>query len=431
MRVLIISKDGDTLDLALRLRDEGHEITFSIQDRAFRKVGNGFGLRKSSNWRAAVSWVGRDGLILFDQTGWGREQDELRKEGYSVVGGSEGGDRLELDRCHAQKIFEKSGMKTVVSRHFTSARDTIAFIRKNPRRWVVKQNAYAEKCFSYDGRLPDGQDAINLLSNYLKYNLSECASIDLQERVVGVELGVGRFFNGHDWVGPIEMNMEHKKLFPGGYGPKTPEMGTVLWYDDNENNKLFNETLARLKPYLRKIGFHGDIDINCIVNDLGAVPLEATPRLGYPAIYLQSVLHRSPWGDFLKAVADGKPFDMKFRKGFGVVVLIATPPFPYEAAGNKYNPEGLGIFFKNSLTEEESNNVHFSEVTHVQGQYTVAANSGYVLCLTGTGRTVRVARDSAYALADNIHIPRMFYRDDIGRKFLQSDRALLKKWGFL
>ena len=122
MRVLIISKDGDTLDLALRLRDEGHEVTFSIQDRAFRKVGNGFGLRKSANWRAAVSWVGRDGLILFDQTGWGREQDELRKEGYSVVGGSEGGDRLELDRCHAQKIFEKSGMKTVVSRHFTSRR---------------------------------------------------------------------------------------------------------------------------------------------------------------------------------------------------------------------------------------------------------------------------------------------------------------------
>jgi phosphoribosylamine-glycine ligase len=44
---------------------------------------------------------------------------------------------------------------------------------------------------------------------------------------------------------------------------------------------------------------------------------------------------------------------------------------------------------------------------------------------------VRVARDSAYALADNIHIPRMFYRDDIGRKFLQSDRALLRKWGYL
>jgi phosphoribosylamine--glycine ligase len=431
MRVLIISKDGDTLDLALRLRDEGHEVTFSIQDRAFRKVGNGFGLRKSANWRAAVSWVGRDGLILFDQTGWGREQDELRKEGYSVVGGSEGGDRLELDRCHAQKIFEKSGMKTVVSRHFTSAEKTIDFVRKNKRRWVVKQNSDADKCFSYDGRRPDGEDVISLLENYSKYTRDACCSIDLQERVVGVELAVTRYFNGTEWVGPVMMNMEHKKLFPGGLGPKTPEMGTLMWFDNNEQNKLFRETLLKITPYLQKIRFKGCFDINCIVTEGGAVPLEATPRFGYPTIHGEAALLLSPWSEFLKAVADGRAYDLKWRKGFCVVVLVAVPPFPYQAINSRYNPEGLGIYFKNALTEEERNNVHFSEVTRVQDQYTVAANSGYVLCVTGTGRTVSAARDSAYALADKIHIPKMFYRNDIGRKFLQSDRALLMKWEYL
>lgn len=113
-------------------------------------------------------------------------------------------------------------------------------------------------------------------------------------------------------------------------------MGTVLWYDENEDNRLFNETLVKLRGYLRKIDFRGDIDINCIVNEQGAFPIEATPRFGYPAIYAQSNIHRSPWGEFLKAVADGKSHQLKWKKGYCIVVLVATPPFPYSGPNSKY-----------------------------------------------------------------------------------------------
>jgi phosphoribosylamine---glycine ligase len=361
--VIIISKDGDIFDLAYRLLKEGNEVKIAIQEKDFAKVGSGFGLIKVKDWRKELSWIGKDGLIIFDQSGFGKEQDELRKAGYSVVGGSEGGDKLEFDRYHAQKIFKKYGMKTVPSRHFNSVNEAIEFVKKKKGRWVVKQNGHADKCFSYAGKMPDGSDVIDLLQNYKKFNRKECSSIDLQERVDGIELGVARYFNGEDWVGPIEMNIEHKKLFPGGLGPKTAEMGTLIWYDDNENNKLFNETLAKLRPYLWKINFRGDIDINCIVNEGGAIPLEATPRFGYPAIHAQSVLNISPWGEFLKALADGKHYDMKWRRGFGIVGLISLPPFPYQAVNNKYNPQGLRISFCEKLTEDDWTHIHFSEVS--------------------------------------------------------------------
>ena len=44
-------------------------------------------------------------------------------------------------------------------------------------------------------------------------------------------------------MGPIEMNIEHKSLCAGGLGPKHMRWGTLIWYDDREDNVLFQRTL--------------------------------------------------------------------------------------------------------------------------------------------------------------------------------------------
>jgi phosphoribosylamine--glycine ligase len=54
-----------------------------------------------------------------------------------------------------------------------------------------------------------------------------------------------------------------------------------------------------------------------------------------------------------------------------------------------------------------------------------------VLHVTGCGPTVEEARRKAYGLLERIVVPRMYYRDDIGERFLARDRDLLKKWGYL
>jgi hypothetical protein len=65
-----------------------------------------------------------------------------------------------------------------------------------------------------------------------------------------------------------------------GVGLYFPEMGTLLWFDGNEKNRLFKETLAKLKPHIKKIGFRGDMDINCIVNEKGAFPYTSATATG-------------------------------------------------------------------------------------------------------------------------------------------------------
>ena len=52
------------------------------------------------------------------------------------------------------------------------------------------------------------------------------------------------------------------------------------------------------------------------------------------------------------------------------------------------------------------------------------------MVVTGTGDTMRSAIDKAYKKINNILIPNMYYRDDIGERwFKDSDK--LHNWGYL
>lgn len=435
MRVLFISKELIASELCLLLAQEGHDVRLYVEEEGLRDCYSGF-VSKTDDWRNELEWVGKEGLVIFDDVGFGEEQDELREQGYRVVGGSAMGDRIEMDRFYGQEILGNFGLKKIPSFNFSSAEEAIAHVRKNPgTQWVVKLNgSHHMSTSNYVGQMLDGRDVENVLSRYLG---QKDRSIHLQKKVVGVEIGVGRYFNGEDWVGPIEMNLEHKSLMPGNVGPKTPEMGTLMWYDEDESNPLFQETLAKLKPYLKKIDFRGDFDINCIVNDEGVWPLEATARFGTPSTAMQAELHVSPWGEFLGAVADKKRYPLEFKRGYGIVVTVAVPPYPYEYLSKEHASQDTEVYFREPVSDEDiARHYFFEEVSkekdaNGQMRYLVKGHKGCVAHVTGFGKTVVEARIAAYARIQNLVVPKMFYREDIGMRFLQRDENLLKEWGWL
>ncbi len=430
MNILFISRDLAGGDLAYRLKKEGNHVKLFIEDPDQHQNLEGM-VEKVYDWKKELEWVGEKGLIVFDDTGYGKIQDELRRDGYSVIGGSMGGDRLEDFRHFGQKVLALYDIKTVPSMSFVGAKDAIDFVKKNKGMWVVKQNGHVGKGFNYVGQLESGEDVIEVLKNYNRNSKNDCLLIELQKKIEGIEIGVGRYFNGKDWVGPIEMNIEHKNLCNDDLGPKTWEMGTLTWYNEDESNKIFQKTLSRLKPYLQQIDFRGDVDINCIVSKDKAYPLEITARFGWPATHLQGEIHVSPWGEFLKAVADGEDYKLKDKKGFGIVVLLATPPFPYKFKSRRYYPEGIDIFFRKELNEREMNKIHFEEVSLWKNKLYISSKTGFILHVTEMGKTVKEARNKVYSLIDNIIIPKVFYRTDIGLKFVSRDQKKLKEWGWI
>lgn len=99
-------------------------------------------------------------------------------------------------------------------------------------------------------------------------------------------------------------------------------------------------------------------------------------------------------------------------------------------------PRGLPIRFREEPDTAELRHYHFEEVgsgRDAQGRerYHTLTESGYVLHVSALERTVEEARQVALRRAENVVIPKMFYRNDIGEKFAHRDRTLLEKWGWL
>jgi phosphoribosylamine--glycine ligase len=60
----------------------------------------------------------------------------------------------------------------------------------------------------------------------------------------------------------------------------------------------------------------------------------------------------------------------------------------------------------------------------------VTGGSGVILTVVGLGPTMRQAQRQAYARIENIMIPNMYYRKDIGDRWYE-DHDRLHSWGYL
>ena len=430
MRVLLISDDLSALDLCRRLQDEGHDVRIACPDPALKRCYRGI-VPHTRDSTTGLAWVGKRGLIVFDNTGHGAWQDQLRRDGYQVVGGSAGGDRLEDDRAYGSQVMAAAGIPVLPEQTFDEVAEAIAFATSQPGPWVVKQNGHADKALNYVGQVESGADVAEYLHRQRHAIGGSQGAIQLQRRCDGVEIAIARYFNGHDWVGPVVVSIEHKDLCSGNLGPKTWEMGTLMWFAD-ATQPLYCVTVAKLKQHLTEIGFRGYIDINSIVNAEGVFPLEITARFGFPALQLQAALTGHRWGEFLLGLARGDTAPFTPIARFGVIVLVAVPPFPYQGTFDLTSAD-TPILFRVPPTPAEWTRLHLEEVWHDQrsGHYRLATNYGFALHVSGLGETIAAARSEACGLIDNIVLPHKFYRTDIGEAFANRDAARLREWGWM
>jgi len=425
-RILFVSTYGTSLDLAWQCKREGAEVRMWIQSKLDRDVGDGF-VEKVDDWQAHKDWAE---VIVFDDVGWGAVCEKLRKEGKAVVGGAGYSDRLELDRDFGQKEMQAAGLSILPCWDFDGdgAFDkAISFVKEQPERYVVKPNGKAqnEKVLSFVGQEDDGRDVAEMLAFYKRGWGAKIKGFQVQKFAAGVEVAVGGFFNGKDFVLPAYINFEHKKLFNGDIGPSTGEMGTTAFWCGEI--PLVKETILRFRAQLAACGYVGYFDLNCIASHRGIVPLEATTRFGYPTINVQAEGLLSKWSEFLLALARGEAFNLRTKRGFQVAVVVAVPPFPFEdpAAFRKYS-EDAAVLFKRELPE----GLHPCDVKIVEGDWRLAGSCGYALVVTGSASTMLDARKEAYGRVRQIVIPNMFYRTDIGERWMR-DGDLLQSWGFL
>jgi phosphoribosylamine--glycine ligase len=424
-KFLFVSFDALITDIAWQISKEGHQVKMYTECPDEKEVGQGF-IELVDSWRKFVDWA--DIIVFDDVLGMGTWAQEMRKKGKLVIGGTQYTDRLEDDRSFGQEELKKAGVNILPYKEFTSFIEAIKYVQENPGKYVIKPSGEAQnsKGLLFIGEEDDGRDVIQVLNDYHTAWASKIPTFQLQKRITGVEIAVGAFFDGKEFIYPINVNFEHKKLFPGNLGPSTGEMGTFMFWSGP--NRLFNHTLKKMEPKLAEEGYVGYIDINCIVNNYGIYPLEWTSRFGYPTISIQQEGMITPIGEFFYELASGQKPKLKVKQGFQIGVRIVVPPFPFS------DPETFDVKSKDSVIyfskKKTIEGLHIEDVKMVNGEWVVTGSAGVVLIVCGCGHTMRQTQNQVYSRIKSINIPHMYYRDDIGdRWFEDSDR--LHNWGYL
>jgi phosphoribosylamine--glycine ligase len=435
MRALFIERTADgLLDLAIRAKAAGHDVSYhlSTYDQHKQPVGRGL-VERCHDWRAAMRWAD---LVILGGNDWAMtEFERWRKEGVAIVGGTTASAAWESDRATGMAVFKRAGIAVPPFREFTDYDSAIAYVKRQDRPFVSKPSGHCDdKALSYVAKSP--ADLVYMLERWKRNGKRTGLEFILQEKVKGTEFAVGAWFGTDGWAGGWEENFEHKRLFAGDVGPNTGELGTVMRYVST--SKLANKVLKPLEDQLHRIGFVGNIDVNCIIDEDGTPwPLEFTMRCGWPSMNIETELFAVDFCEFFAGLAAGKvPRNHHRMDEIAIGLVLAIPDWPYSHATRK-EVVGVPIY---GLDQRVIEHVHFAAAMAGEAPvsdggeivrlpcYVTAGD--YVAVVCGTGDTVQSARRMAYRNIERIEMPSSpFYRIDIGAR-LAKDIDELNRHGF-
>ena len=426
MRILVLDTSSNCLDWLMRCERYGHQTLWYDKPRdngTPRRAGEGM-LRKVRDLnevrRKWFDWA--DLIYMPDNTFYVDMLDGLRGKGYPVFAASAEAAKMELDRQYGQKLMKDAGIPIMESVAFHDYDAAIAYVKKHPEMLVSKPSGDANKALSYVA--DNAGDMTHMLQRWKgREDLRSAARSEgfiLQEKKVGIEMAVGGWYGPGGWSKWTYENWENKKLMNGDLGVATGEMGTVA--RPVLKSKLAEKVLYPIEPHLKKIGYCGYIDNNCIIDDKGRPwPMEWTMRDGWPLRHNVIAQMKGDPADWMVDLLHGKDSIAFVDKEVSISVVVAIPDFPYSKLTNK---EVSGIPVYGAADDPE--HIHPSEIMmgeapcEVDGKVVTlpywVTSGDYVLVATGVGSSISAARRSVYAAVKKVKIPNSpFYRTDIGR----------------
>jgi phosphoribosylamine--glycine ligase len=427
MRVLIIEPHADgLLDLAIRAKAAGHQCRYFCRDYDQHRCPVGRGLvERVADWRSHIRWAD---LVILGSLGYHMaEFDRWKASGVPIIGAPGEVAKWELDRMAGMQAFKRAGIPVPPYRQCSSLDEAAAYVKSRDEGMACKPcGDVTDKSLSFVGKT--AKEVIWRLERWKREGRKFPDGLIVQDRISGIEMAVGA------WVGPggfavgYEENFEEKRLFAGGVGPNCGEAGTIMRLV--AKSRLAHKVLDPLEDVANALGYVGNIDVNCIIDDDGNPwPLEFTVRFGYPAINIELALHDGDPVEFLAGLAAGSPPKTRRLDEVAVGVVLAMPPYPF---GHEKVEEVVNVPIW-GITQGIEDRFHFANVARGSAPETpdcLVTSGSYVLVATGTGKSVTEARSGAYRALNRLTVPASpFWRVDIGTR-LRSQLDELQRHGY-
>jgi phosphoribosylamine--glycine ligase len=328
--------------------------------------------------------------------------DALQERGLRAFGPTAAAARLEGSKAFAKAVMAAAGVPTARGRDHQNPTTALADLDEFGPPYVIKYDGLAA------GKgvtvTPDRDEAAEAVRRCLR---EPSDRVVLEEFLDGPEVSLFVVVDEGGRAVPLVPAQDFKRIGDGDTGPNTGGMGAyspLPWAPPDLVEQVVADIVEPTVAEMARRGtsYTGLLYVGLALTSAGPKVVEFNCRFGDPET--QAVLARldSPLTDLL---AGREP---RWREEAAVTVVLAAPGYP-EAPVVGGHIGGL-----ESVRDLPGVSVlHAGTKRDAAGS--VIASGGRVLAVTGLGKTLSDARESAYRALERISLPDGQYRTDIAR----------------
>ena len=292
---------------------------------------------------------------------------------------------------------------------FTDAEEAKAFIRENGAPIVVKADGLAAgKGVIVAMTLDEALEAVDDMIGNQKFGESS-SRVVIEEFLDGEEFSYMSFV--HDGqIYPMVIAQDHKRAYDGDRGPNTGGMGAyspVPQISDAVVKEAYDKVVVPTVEAMAAEGtpFTGILYAGLILTDRGPKVIEFNARFGDPETQVVLPRMASDFGEFMAALMDSKPYDLKWDDEAMLGVVIAADSYPGDVVKGAALPDldvlaaqGLDVFHAGTKSSDTG----------------FVGNGGRVLLVTAKADSLKEAQEKVYKGLSQFEWNGFFYRTDIG-----------------
>lgn len=339
--------------------------------------------------------------------------DALNEAGILAYGPDQSGARLEGSKAYTKDFLKKYDIPTAAYGNFCEVEPALAYLSDCPLPVVVKASGLAAgKGVLICQTKEEAAEAVQDMLAGESFGDSG-KEVVIEEFLEGEEASLHLICSGESFVA-MPMSQDHKKVGEGDTGLNTGGMGayapTQLVTQEmlaEYEQSIVRPTLAGLKN--EGVDFRGTLYVGLMLTTEGAKVLEFNVRFGDPETQVILPLLEDDLVPLLLQSARGQkmPEEVAFKNESSMVVVLTSAGYP------ESYPKGETLLIPGEIPAG-SEIIHAGTLKNEEGEIVTAG--GRVLGAVGTGETLAMAKEKAYALCSLIEFPSKFFRNDIGHR---------------
>jgi len=337
--------------------------------------------------------------------------DALRASGIKTFGPGAMAARLEGSKGFTKDICARYNIPTGSYGRFDNKADALAYIKAQGAPIVVKADGLAAgKGVTVAMTMPEAEAAISDI--FAGRFGAAGAEVVIEEYLDGEEASFFAICDGKRAIA-FGSAQDHKRVGEGDTGPNTGGMGAYSpapVMDDAMSARVMDEIIHPTMTAMAAEGapFQGVLFAGLMITAKGPELIEYNVRFGDPECQVLMMRLKDDIVTIMLAACDGTldKVSVRWHERAALAVVMAARGYPGDA------PKGSVICNLDEASQIEGVQI-FHAGTKLSGD-DIVANGGRVLNVTGTGKTVSEARETAYRAVDEIVWPEGFCRRDIG-----------------